>query len=51
MNQALLNARDVALQFVGTLDGQVVDEAATEGFLSPGLVPGSISTSSRCRVW
>lgn len=40
MNQALLNARDVALQFVGTLDGRVVDEAATERLLEPWLGTG-----------
>ncbi|MET3601459.1 cell division transport system permease protein [Martelella mangrovi] len=40
MNQALLNARDVALQFVGTIDGQVVDEAATERLLEPWLGTG-----------
>ncbi|WP_183491276.1 cell division protein FtsX [Martelella radicis] len=40
MNQALLTARDVALQFVGTIDGQVVDEAATERLLEPWLGTG-----------
>ena len=40
MNEALLNARDIALQFVGTVDGRVVDEAATERLLEPWLGTG-----------
>ena len=40
MNAALLDARDIALQFVGTLDGRIVDEAATERLLEPWLGTG-----------
>nr|WP_144409705.1 ABC transporter permease [Martelella endophytica] len=40
MNTALLDARDIAMQFVGTLDGRIVDEAATERLLEPWLGTG-----------
>ncbi|WP_176082674.1 ABC transporter permease [Martelella sp. HB161492] len=40
MNADLLKARDIALQFVGTLDGRIVDEAATERLLEPWLGTG-----------
>lgn len=40
MNAALLKARDVAMQFVGTTDARIVDEAATERLLEPWLGTG-----------
>ena len=40
MNAALLQARDIALQFVGTVEGRIVDEAATERLLEPWLGTG-----------
>nr|WP_307158887.1 ABC transporter permease [Rhizobium paknamense] len=40
MNQALTRARDLALTFVGTKSGQIVDEAATARLLEPWLGSG-----------
>jgi cell division transport system permease protein len=40
MEKALANARDIALSFVGTKSGQIVDEAATARLLEPWLGAG-----------
>ena len=40
MEKALTQARDLALTFVGTKSGQIVDEAATARLLEPWLGPG-----------
>ena len=40
MEKALTQARDLALTFVGTRSGQIVDEAATARLLEPWLGPG-----------
>lgn len=40
MDQALTKARDLALNFVGTKTGQIVDEAATARLLEPWLGSG-----------
>jgi cell division transport system permease protein len=40
MEQALVKARDLALTFVGTKTGQIVDEAATARLLEPWLGSG-----------
>nr|WP_316656510.1 ABC transporter permease [uncultured Gellertiella sp.] len=39
MDTALAKARDIALSFVGTRDGQIMDEAATARLLEPWLGP------------
>ncbi|MFC0482563.1 cell division protein FtsX [Gellertiella hungarica] len=39
MNAALTKARDIALSFVGTRDGQIMDDAATSRLLEPWLGP------------
>lgn len=39
MDKALARARDIALNFVGTRDGQIMDEAATARLLEPWLGP------------
>jgi cell division transport system permease protein len=40
MDKALIKARDIALTFVGTKSGQIVDEAATARLLEPWLGSG-----------
>ncbi|MDR6668135.1 MAG: ABC transporter permease [Rhizobium sp.] len=40
MEKALVQARDIALTFVGTKSGQIVDEAATARLLEPWLGSG-----------
>jgi cell division transport system permease protein len=40
MEKALIQARDIALTFVGTTDGQIVDKAATARLLEPWLGAG-----------
>src|ERR1700712_3396769 len=40
MEQALVKARDLAMTFVGTKTGQIVDEAATARLLEPWLGAG-----------
>ena len=40
MDQALIKARDVALTFVGTKEGQIMDDAATARLLEPWLGQG-----------
>jgi len=40
MEQALVKARDIAMTFVGTKTGQIVDEAATARLLEPWLGSG-----------
>ncbi|KQV24362.1 cell division protein FtsX [Rhizobium sp. Root1203] len=40
MEKALVQARDIALTFVGTKSGQIVDEAATARLLEPWLGAG-----------
>ncbi|MGY5775325.1 cell division protein FtsX [Rhizobium sp. LEGMi135b] len=40
MEKALTSARDIALSFVGTKSGQIVDEAATARLLEPWLGAG-----------
>ncbi|WP_414087019.1 cell division protein FtsX [Rhizobium sp. BR 314] len=40
MDKALASARDIALSFVGTKSGQIVDEAATARLLEPWLGAG-----------
>lgn len=39
MDKALNRARDIALSFVGTRDGQIMDDAATARLLEPWLGP------------
>lgn len=39
MDRALVKARDIALGFVGTRDGQIMDDAATARLLEPWLGP------------
>jgi cell division transport system permease protein len=40
MDQALIKARNLALTFIGTKDGQIMDEAATARLLEPWLGTG-----------
>jgi cell division transport system permease protein len=40
MDQALIKARDLALTFVGTKEGQIMDDAATARLLEPWLGQG-----------
>ncbi len=37
MGAALVKARDLALTFVGTRDGQIMDDSATARLLEPWL--------------